>query len=71
VDLLGQAYGAMAAIPHIKRRGGGALARVTSVLDRPFPLQSPYCASKHGVGGMLESFAWSWSGRAGPKAVPT
>ena len=69
MDLLGQANDAMAAILHIKRRGGGAHARVTSVLGRrPFPLQSPYCASKHGVGGMLESFAWSWSssGRAGP-----
>ena len=56
VDLLGQAYGAMAALPHIKRRGGGALVHVTSVLGRrSVPLQSPYCASKHGVDGMLES----------------
>ena len=56
VDLLGQAYGAMAALPHIKRRGGGALVHVTSVLGRrSVPLQSPYCASKHGVVGMLES----------------
>ena len=56
VDLLGQAYGAMAALPHIKREGRGALVHVTSVLGRrSVPLQSPYCASKHGVDGMLES----------------
>ena len=56
VDLLGQAYGAMAALPHIKHEGRGALVHVTSVLARrSVPLQSPYCASKHGVEGMLES----------------
>jgi NAD(P)-dependent dehydrogenase (short-subunit alcohol dehydrogenase family) len=56
VNLLGQAYGAMAALPHIKRRGRGALVHVSSVLGRrSVPLQSPYCASKHGVDGMLES----------------
>lgn len=49
-------HGAMAALPPIKRRGGGALVHVTSVLGRrSVPLQSPYCASKHGVDGMLES----------------
>ena len=42
VDLLGPAYSAMAAPPHIKRRGGGALVHVTSVLGRrSVPLQSP------------------------------
>lgn len=56
VDLLGRAYGAMAALPHMKREGRGALIHVTSVLGRrSVPLQSPYCASKHGVNGMLES----------------
>ncbi len=56
VDLLGQAYGAMAALPHIKREGRGALVHITSILARrSVPLQSPYCASKHGVEGMLES----------------
>lgn len=56
VDLLGQAYGAMAALPHIKSEGRGALVHVSSVLARrSVPLQSPYCASKHGVEGLLES----------------
>ena len=56
VDLLGQVYGAMAALPHLKREGRGALVHVSSVLARrSVPLQSPYCASKHGVEGFLES----------------
>ena len=56
VDLMGQVYGAMAALPHLKREGRGALVHVSSVLARrSVPLQSPYCASKHGVEGFLES----------------
>ena len=56
IDLLGQVYGAMAALPHIKREGRGALIHVTSVVARrAVPLQSAYCASKHGIDGFLES----------------
>ena len=56
VDLLGQAYGALAALPHLKREGRGALVHVTSVVARrAVPLQSAYCAAKHGVDGFLES----------------
>ena len=56
IDLLGQAYGAMAALPHLKREGRGALVHVTSVVARrAVPLQSAYCAAKHGVDGFLES----------------
>lgn len=56
VDLVGQAYGAMAALPHIKREGRGALVHVSSVVGRrAVPLQSAYSAAKYGVYGMLES----------------
>jgi NAD(P)-dependent dehydrogenase (short-subunit alcohol dehydrogenase family) len=56
VDLMGQVYGAMAALPHIKREGRGALVHVSSVVaKRSVPLQSAYCASKHGIDGFLES----------------
>ena len=55
-DLTGQAYGAMAALPHIKREGRGALVHVTSVVARrSVPLQAAYCAAKHGVDGLLET----------------
>jgi hypothetical protein len=53
---MGQVYGAMAALPHIKREGGGALIHVSSMgAKRSIPLQSAYCASKHGIDGFLES----------------
>ena len=56
VDLMGQIYGAMAALPHLKREGRGALIHVSSVLGkRSVPLQSAYCSSKHGVDGFVES----------------
>jgi NAD(P)-dependent dehydrogenase (short-subunit alcohol dehydrogenase family) len=56
VDLLGQAHGAMAALPHLKSEGRGALVHVTSVVaKRAVPLQSAYCAAKHGVDGLLET----------------
>jgi len=55
VNLNGQAYGAMVALPHLKQ-GGGALIHVSSLAARvPFPLQSVYAASKHGIAGFLDS----------------
>jgi NAD(P)-dependent dehydrogenase (short-subunit alcohol dehydrogenase family) len=56
VDLMGQVYGAMAALPRIKREGRGALVHISSVVGkRSAPLQSAYSASKHGIDGFLES----------------
>jgi short chain dehydrogenase len=46
----------MAALPHIKREGRGALVHITSVVARrAVPLQGAYCAAKHGVDGLLET----------------
>ena len=56
VNLLGQAYGAMSAIPHLRREGRGALIHVSSVEAHvSLPLQSAYAASKHGIEGFLDS----------------
>jgi len=55
VNLVGQAYGAMAALPHLKDNGG-ALVHVSSIeAKRAFPLHSAYTASKHGVHGFIEA----------------
>jgi len=60
VNLSGQAYGAMAALPALRRsineHGGCSLIHVSSgesVLSPP--LQSAYAASKHGMRGLLEA----------------
>jgi NAD(P)-dependent dehydrogenase (short-subunit alcohol dehydrogenase family) len=56
VSLMGQVYGAMAALPHLKREGRGALIHVSSMEGRrSIPLQSSYASAKHGVEGFLES----------------
>lgn len=56
VVLMGQVYGAMAALPHLKREGRGALIHISSMEGRrSLPLQSPYSSAKHGVEGFIES----------------
>ncbi|PSF37954.1 short-chain dehydrogenase [Aphanothece hegewaldii CCALA 016] len=56
VDLMGQVYGAMVALPHLKREGRGALIHISSMEGRrSMPLQSAYSSAKHGIEGFLES----------------
>jgi NAD(P)-dependent dehydrogenase (short-subunit alcohol dehydrogenase family) len=56
VTLMGQVYGAMAALPYLKREGRGALIHISSMEGRrALPLQSSYSSAKHGVEGFLES----------------
>jgi short-subunit dehydrogenase len=56
VNLMGQVYGAMVALPHLKREGRGALIHISSVeAKRSAPYHSAYAASKHGIEGFLES----------------
>ncbi|MBE8970895.1 SDR family oxidoreductase [Nostocales cyanobacterium LEGE 12452] len=56
VNLMGQVYGAMAALPYLKQEGRGALIHISSMEGRrSLPLQSPYSAAKHGLEGFLES----------------
>lgn len=56
VNLLGQVYGAMVALPYLRKSGGGALIHVSSVeAFRTLPFQSAYGASKHGIAGFVEA----------------
>src|SRR5438045_6511967 len=56
VTLLGQVYGTMAALKRMRPRDRGAIVHVGSALaHRSIPLQSAYCAAKHGVYGFVES----------------
>ncbi len=56
VNVLGTMYGVKAALPHLRRAGGGVIINVGSVLsDRAVPLQSTYCATKHAVRGFTEA----------------
>ncbi|MDP9378550.1 MAG: SDR family oxidoreductase [Chloroflexota bacterium] len=56
VNLMGQVYGAMAALPHLKREGRGALIHISSIeARRALPYHSAYAAAKHGIDGFLEA----------------
>lgn len=56
VNLLGQIYGAKAALPHLKKEGRGVLIHISSVEGkRALPLQSAYASSKHGIIGFLDA----------------
>lgn len=55
VDLLGPVYGAMAALQHIRERGGAYIAVSSETARRAFPLMSAYSAAKHGVDGFVEA----------------
>ncbi len=55
VNLLGQIYGAKAALPYLKQNGG-ALIHISSVEAwRTVPYQSAYGASKHGINGFVQA----------------
>ncbi len=56
VTLLGQVYGTMSALARMRPRDRGIIVHVGSALShRSIPLQSAYCAAKHGVYGFVES----------------
>ncbi len=56
VTLMGQVYGAMVALPYLKREGRGALIHITSMEGRrSLPYQSAYSASKHGAIGFIDA----------------
>jgi NAD(P)-dependent dehydrogenase (short-subunit alcohol dehydrogenase family) len=56
VNLNGPTYGIMAALPHLKREGRGAIIIISSVdAYVPLPYQAAYVAAKHGLLGMVDT----------------
>ena len=70
VNLMGPAFGAMAALPALRAAGGGALIVVSSVeAEVPLPWQSAYAASKHGVDAFLRTLRMELAAEDAPIAV--
>jgi NAD(P)-dependent dehydrogenase (short-subunit alcohol dehydrogenase family) len=55
VTLLGQSYGAMAALPHMMDQGGAIIFITSVAARRSMPLQAAYSASKFGVRAFADS----------------
>jgi short-subunit dehydrogenase len=56
VNLMGQIYGVKAVLPQLIAQEEGTIINVGSALsERAIPLQSVYCASKHGLLGFTEA----------------
>ncbi len=56
VTLMGQVHGTMTALKRMRRRNRGTIVQVGSALAwRAIPLQSAYCAAKHGVRAFTDS----------------
>lgn len=69
VNLMGQVHGAMAALPHVKEHGG-ALIHISSMgAKRGVPLQTAYCAAKHGIDGFVETLRMEVRREALPVSV--
>ena len=72
VNLLGQIHGALAALPHLRREGRGALIHVSSVEGVvAMPLTSAYAASKHGLNGFVDSLRLELRREGAPISVTT
>jgi NAD(P)-dependent dehydrogenase (short-subunit alcohol dehydrogenase family) len=55
VSLLGQSYGAMAALPHMMDKGGAIIFITSVAARRSMPLQAAYSAAKYGVRAFADS----------------
>src|SRR5688572_27755919 len=65
----GVVYGSLAAVGHLKTRGG-ALINIGSILsDRAIPLQGAYCASKHAVKGFTDALRMELEAEDAPISV--
>nr|WP_256804491.1 MULTISPECIES: SDR family oxidoreductase [Frankia] len=72
INLLGQVHGAKAALPALRRAGGGVLIGVSSVEGiRAMPLHSAYAASKWGLRGFYDSLRVELAQEGVPIAVTT
>ena len=72
VNFLGQVYGVRAALPALRRAGGGVIIGIGSVEGiRAVPLHSPYTASKWALRALYDSLRIELAQEGSPIAVTT
>jgi NAD(P)-dependent dehydrogenase (short-subunit alcohol dehydrogenase family) len=55
VNYWGQVYGSLAAVRHMRARGGALINVGSALCDRAIPLQANYCAAKHALKGFTDA----------------
>jgi NAD(P)-dependent dehydrogenase (short-subunit alcohol dehydrogenase family) len=72
INYLGQVHGALAALPHLRAAGQGALISISSVESRvALPLHAAYSAGKHAVQGAMDSLRRDLLADGAPISVTT
>ena len=72
VNFLGQVHGTHAALPALRRAGGGVIIGISSVEGvRAVPLHSPYTASKFALRGFYDCLRMELAQEGAPIAVTT
>ena len=72
INYLGQVHGALAALPHLRAAGRGALISVSSVESRvALPLHAAHSAGKHAVQGAMDSLRRDLIADGAPISVTT
>ncbi|HET6529767.1 MAG TPA: SDR family oxidoreductase, partial [Actinoplanes sp.] len=72
VNFLGHVHGVHAAVPALRRAGGGSIIGVSSVEGvRAVPLQAPYAASKFALCGFYDCLRMELAQEGAPIAVTT
>ena len=70
VNYWGNVHGIKAALPRLRRAGGGVIMSVASALsDFAIPLQSTYCATKHALRALTEALRIELAAAGEPIAV--
>jgi NAD(P)-dependent dehydrogenase (short-subunit alcohol dehydrogenase family) len=72
VNFLGQVHGVKAALPALRRAGGGVVIGISSVEGvRAVPLHAPYVASKMALRGFYDTLRMELAAEGAPIAVTT
>ncbi len=72
VNFLGQVHGVKAALPALRRAGGGVMIGISSVEGvRAVPLHAPYVASKMALRGFYDTLRMDLAAERAPIAVTT
>jgi NAD(P)-dependent dehydrogenase (short-subunit alcohol dehydrogenase family) len=69
VNYWGQVYGSIAAVRHLRARGGALINVGSALCDRAIPLQANYCAAKHALKGFTDALRMELEEEGAPISV--